>query len=157
MHNLKQAPLSGLLFYTERSNENAKEERGDFVAVGLRGGKIVYRYDLGSGPAEIVSNYPIKVGEWHRIKFTKDDSTGMYHTMVTLIVYNLGTLVVNDEDVGSVKAPGTQIGLGQADSVFLGGVDNYSSINSERVGFDRGFDGIYLSDGLWTSDFRYHK
>uniref|UniRef100_A0A914WHN0 Basement membrane-specific heparan sulfate proteoglycan core protein n=1 Tax=Plectus sambesii TaxID=2011161 RepID=A0A914WHN0_9BILA len=131
----KPRSSEGLIFYTEKTSQT--EEKGDFVTVGLRNGKVVYRFDLGSGPAEIVSNHPVEVGEWNQIIFKKDDKKG--------------TLTVNDEDENFATAPGTQVGLGLADSVSLGGVEDYAEINTERIGFKKGLDGAiseYVVNGV---------
>ncbi|XP_073957154.1 agrin-like isoform X3 [Choristoneura fumiferana] len=59
--------LSGMLLYTGQSNK----AKGDFIAINLVNGYLQFRYNLGSGVANITSPVPIEKGRWHRARATR--------------------------------------------------------------------------------------
>ncbi|XP_061708931.1 agrin-like isoform X5 [Cydia pomonella] len=59
--------LSGMLFYTGQSNK----AKGDFITINLVNGYLQFRYNLGSGVANITSPVPIEKGRWHRARVTR--------------------------------------------------------------------------------------
>ncbi|XP_048489511.1 agrin isoform X2 [Plutella xylostella] len=59
--------LSGMLLYTGQSTK----AKGDFVAINLVNGYLQFRYNLGSGIANITSPVPITKGRWHRARLTR--------------------------------------------------------------------------------------
>ncbi|XP_063822042.1 agrin-like isoform X2 [Ostrinia nubilalis] len=65
--------FSGMLLYTGQSNNKAK---GDFVAINLVNGYLQFRYNLGSGVANITSPVPITKGRWHRARITRTGRHG---------------------------------------------------------------------------------
>ncbi len=48
---------------------------------------------------------------------------------------------MNGEDETSGLSPGIQVSLGLGDTVFLGGARDFEEVDSDRVGFDKGFNG----------------
>ncbi|VDO59814.1 unnamed protein product, partial [Onchocerca flexuosa] len=48
--SFKPKSSNGLLFYTERQNENKPDEAINYLSVGLKNGHLVYRYNIGAGP-----------------------------------------------------------------------------------------------------------
>ncbi|KAI8509776.1 hypothetical protein Bbelb_122040 [Branchiostoma belcheri] len=44
----------------------------DFISIGLEGGAVVLRYNLGSGEAQLSSNSTINDGRWHKIRARRD-------------------------------------------------------------------------------------
>ncbi|XP_063548558.1 agrin-like [Cydia strobilella] len=59
--------LSGMLLYTGQSNK----AKGDFITINLVNGYLHFRYNLGSGVANITSPVPIEKGRWHRARVTR--------------------------------------------------------------------------------------
>ncbi|XP_063395298.1 agrin-like isoform X4 [Cydia fagiglandana] len=59
--------LSGMLLYTGQSNI----AKGDFITINLVNGYLQFRYNLGSGVANITSPVPIEKGRWHRARVTR--------------------------------------------------------------------------------------
>ncbi|XP_063616673.1 agrin-like isoform X6 [Cydia splendana] len=59
--------LSGMLLYTGQSNK----AKGDFITINLVNGYLQFRYNLGSGVANITSPVPIEKGRWHRARVTR--------------------------------------------------------------------------------------
>ena len=48
----------------------------DFVSFGLRNGYPEFRYDVGTGPAVLLSTKPITLGQWHTVRITRDRKNG---------------------------------------------------------------------------------
>uniref|UniRef100_A0A674N4X7 EGF like, fibronectin type III and laminin G domains n=1 Tax=Takifugu rubripes TaxID=31033 RepID=A0A674N4X7_TAKRU len=71
-----QSPLSssddGLLLYCGE-NEHG---RGDFTSLALVRGKLHYRFNCGTGAAQIVSESRIVVGQWHTVTIFRDGMSG---------------------------------------------------------------------------------
>ena len=63
------------MFYTAKSENGS----GDFVSVGLREGRVVYRFDVGGGVVEIESQYKVDMGEWHTVELKRMQNEGMLH------------------------------------------------------------------------------
>ncbi|GBP15490.1 Agrin [Eumeta japonica] len=59
--------LSGMLLYTGQSNK----AKGDFISINLVNGYLQFRYNLGSGIANITAQAPITKGRWHRARVTR--------------------------------------------------------------------------------------
>ncbi|XP_076855295.1 pikachurin isoform X2 [Brachyhypopomus gauderio] len=62
----------GLLLYCGE-NEHG---RGDFTSLALIGGKLHYRFNCGTGAAQIVSKSSIVIGRWHIISIFRDGFNG---------------------------------------------------------------------------------
>ena len=103
-----------ILYNGQTSNGN-----GDFLSLNLVSGRVQYRFDLGSGVANLTSGgeanlvqkdpskYPIAMNEWHSVKITRNGPHG--------------TLQVDEGPIvsGSSLAPLTELNLGT--SLYLGG------------------------------------
>ena len=48
----------------------------DFVSFGLRNGYPEFRYDVGTGPAILLSTKPVALGQWHTVKIARDRKNG---------------------------------------------------------------------------------
>ncbi|XP_072942741.1 agrin-like isoform X4 [Epargyreus clarus] len=59
--------FSGMLLYTGQSNK----AKGDFIAINLVNGYLQFRYNLGSGIANITSPVAITKGRWHRVRVAR--------------------------------------------------------------------------------------
>ncbi|XP_022821461.1 agrin-like isoform X2 [Spodoptera litura] len=64
--------FSGMLLYTGQSNK----AKGDFIAINLVNGYLQFRYNLGSGIANITSPVPITKGRWHRARVSRSGRHG---------------------------------------------------------------------------------
>nr|XP_040052348.1 pikachurin isoform X1 [Gasterosteus aculeatus aculeatus] len=62
----------GLLLYCGE-NEHG---RGDFTSLALVRGKLHYRFDCGTGAAQIVSESRVAVGRWHTVTVFRDGMSG---------------------------------------------------------------------------------
>ena len=80
---------AGLILY----NGQKKGSDGDFVSLGLNNSYVEFRFDVGSGPAVIRSDRPIRIGEWHTVALsrTKKEGTGQLVKCVTQKVLNVVT------------------------------------------------------------------
>lgn len=114
------ATASGLFFHY---GDNTKSR--DFISIAMVDQRVEYRYDLGSGPAILISN-PVSLNEWHHAVVSLSGPNG-------LLTVDGGPEIVNDF-VGFLSV------LDAAGDVFLGGVSNYSTI-SPHVGTEVGFTG----------------
>ncbi|TRY60964.1 hypothetical protein TCAL_05712 [Tigriopus californicus] len=59
----------GVIFYV------ADETNRDFIALFMKGGKLIYAFNCGSGPVYIESR-PINDGAWHTARFTRQGERG---------------------------------------------------------------------------------
>ncbi|XP_068168050.1 pikachurin isoform X2 [Antennarius striatus] len=62
----------GLLLYCGENEQG----RGDFTSLALVRGKLHYRFNCGTGAAQIVSESRIVVGQWHTITVFRDGMSG---------------------------------------------------------------------------------
>lgn len=69
----------------------------DFIAVAIRGGRVELWYDLGQGPATIVSPAPLELHRWHTITATRNKTYGQ--------------LQVNNQPPVTGRSPGYFTGL----------------------------------------------
>ena len=70
-----------LLYNGQTSNGN-----GDFVSLNLVGGHLQFRYDLGSGMANITSGPGlVETDKWHRVKITRNGPHGTLQVMFSII------------------------------------------------------------------------
>ena len=56
------------------TNDPASQS-GDFVSLGMRDGRVEYRFDMGSGPTTITSG-PVDLDVWHDITFSRNKKDG---------------------------------------------------------------------------------
>ena len=122
-----------LLYNGQTSNGN-----GDFVSLNLVGGHLQFRYDLGSGMANITSGPGlVETDKWHRVKITRNGPHGTLQVMFSIIrikgVTNRHVLVrylqVNEGPVhsGSSFAPLSELNL--ETPLYLGGYRYAYSLN----------------------------
>ena len=48
---------------------------GDFVSVGMRESRVEFKFDVGSGPAIIMSD-PVQLNDWHSIRVKRIERNG---------------------------------------------------------------------------------
>jgi hypothetical protein len=46
------------------------------VSLGLNNSYVEFRFDVGSGPAVIRSDHPIRIGDWHTVKLSRTRKQG---------------------------------------------------------------------------------
>ena len=63
-------PVGLLVYNGELTNGN-----GDFMGVAMRDGRVEFKFDVGSGPATIMSD-PIPLNEWHTIRVKRTNRDG---------------------------------------------------------------------------------
>uniref|UniRef100_A0A7N6AEQ0 Protein eyes shut homolog n=1 Tax=Anabas testudineus TaxID=64144 RepID=A0A7N6AEQ0_ANATE len=84
----------------------------DFLVLGLRNGRVVHRFNLGSGVASIVSdrlNHQISI---HTVTFGRSKKTGW--------------LKVDGQRNRTGSSPGTLVGLNVFNQLFVGGYNEYT-------------------------------
>uniref|UniRef100_A0A914BVB7 Basement membrane proteoglycan n=1 Tax=Acrobeloides nanus TaxID=290746 RepID=A0A914BVB7_9BILA len=101
--SVKPSTREGVIFHTEKDSGSLE----NYHHIGLKKGRVIYKYNLGTGENELQSKNPIKVGRWSQIRIKNDQ--------------NKATLIVNAED--SIEKPNEQgIELsGQSKNIQLGG------------------------------------
>ncbi|XP_078614874.1 agrin-like isoform X3 [Branchiostoma floridae x Branchiostoma japonicum] len=109
---------NGMLLY----NGQKTDGKGDFVSLNLKDGYLVFRFNLGKGPADIRSEDPISLNEWHEVKLDRN--------------LRRGQMTLDGKVVGTGESPGgpsnnvpegtlSQLNLGL--DLFIGGGDDYST------------------------------
>ncbi|KHN80139.1 Basement membrane proteoglycan [Toxocara canis] len=122
--SVKPKMKDGLILYTSRQ-KGGEQKTDNFISVGLRKGKVVYRYDVGNGPVELESSYPVRVNEWHRIELRNNKAKA--------------ALYVDGDDVVEKKSEVYAISEAPSTNISIGGLE---SLHSEvESGFTRGLDG----------------
>ncbi|XP_076441439.1 LOW QUALITY PROTEIN: pikachurin-like [Babylonia areolata] len=119
---VKPEGRDGLILY----NGYTHDRKGDFIALSLRQGHVEFSFDLGTGPALIRSDAPLRLHHWHVIRASR---TGLE-----------GVLRVDEgpEVKGQSRGAYTQLTLLQ--NLFLGGHHNldhtsrHANLSSSFVG-----------------------
>ncbi|XP_067139289.1 agrin-like isoform X1 [Centruroides vittatus] len=112
----------GMILY----NGQLSSGRGDFISVNLINGYVEFRYDLGSGIANISSSIPVTLNKWYVLKITR--------------VRRRGTIQLDDSPVvtGESKAPLSELNLEQP--LNIGGFNPLGKLNKDS-GIQKSFDG----------------
>lgn len=76
---LSVRPVSpdGIVYHAELNLAESSEPQL-FHNIALRGGHVVYTYDIGAGAERIQSNDPIEMGEWSKISVRSNPSHGQF-------------------------------------------------------------------------------
>nr|XP_018904138.1 PREDICTED: pikachurin-like [Bemisia tabaci] len=123
---------SGLLLWSGRSDRG-----NDFFAVGISGGLLHLRYNLGSGEVFIQYNHThVNDGHWHRVKIYRDGQVGM----ISLD----NDEMVSGSSIGKLRQLNTNTGL------FVGGVDDIEMTTHKK--YHRGITGC-ISDLTLNNDY----
>ncbi|XP_073669042.1 basement membrane-specific heparan sulfate proteoglycan core protein isoform X7 [Paramisgurnus dabryanus] len=101
---------SGMILY----NGQKRTTGADFISFGLVGGRPEFRFDVGSGMANIRYPTSIKLGEFHTVELHRN----LTH----------GSLVVDGEHPVNGSSQGKFKGLDLNEELFVGGYPNYSVI-----------------------------
>ena len=121
-NNEKQTVLNtkacylNLAFATVGASDNSVigPPLNDFVSFGLKDGYPEFRYDVGSGPAILISPKPVTLGEWHTIRIMRDRKNG------TLTI--LDHKGINESVVRGSVPDGRLQGLDLRGPLYLGSV-----------------------------------
>lgn len=74
----------GLILYN-----GEKPIDGDFISLGLKNGRVEFRFNVGSGPAIITAHDPITLNEWHTVRIHREKKIGMAHCyLLFYIIYS---------------------------------------------------------------------
>ncbi|XP_076392498.1 uncharacterized protein LOC100874698 isoform X2 [Megachile rotundata] len=108
---LKPTAPDGVILY----NGHHSDATGDFIALYLSSGHVQFTFDLGTGPATLRSENPVRLGEWVEVRVSR---TG-----------RLASLEVEDDPPQEILAPGAFTQLSLPLNLYLGGApstDMYS-------------------------------
>ncbi|XP_072174592.1 basement membrane-specific heparan sulfate proteoglycan core protein-like [Diadema setosum] len=107
-------------------NGQAPQGRGDYIALFLKNGRLVFQYDSGTGPAVIESSELIEDERWY----------------TAVVERNLqdGSLQLDSSEAVKGRSPGSSRGLNLRLPLYLGGIDQFSEV-PRQLGISKGFDG----------------
>ncbi|XP_076165128.1 pikachurin isoform X2 [Ptiloglossa arizonensis] len=108
---LKPTAADGVILY----NGHHSDATGDFIALYLSSGHVHIMFDLGTGPADLRSENPVRLGEWVEVRVSR---TG-----------RLASLEVEDDPPREILTPGAFTQLSLPLNLYLGGApstDMYS-------------------------------
>ncbi|XP_043475420.1 pikachurin isoform X1 [Leptopilina heterotoma] len=111
---LKPTARNGVILY----NGHHSDATGDFIALYLSGGHVQFTFDLGTGPATLRSESPVKLGEWVEVRVSR---TG-----------RLASLEIEEEPAQEILAPGAFTQLSLPLNLYLGGAPS-SEIYSPKM------------------------
>ena len=127
------------------SNGNGGQALNDFVSFGLKNGYPEFRFDVGTGPAILLSTKPITLGQWHTVRITRDRKNG------TLTLLNAEGH--NESVVRGTVPDGRLQGLDLRGPLYLGSVPSVPARNGgdpnnqlmlevrQQTGLQKGFVG----------------
>ncbi|KAK0045472.1 pikachurin [Biomphalaria pfeifferi] len=110
-----------VLFSAETSNAEK-----DFFSVVLSGGFVTFRFDCGTGHAELKSTTQVKLNAWNRLVITRVD--------------NKGKLKLNEDPVTEGVSQGEYTSITLRLNLYVGGYSDMTSV-SNRVGTTHQFVG----------------
>ncbi|XP_024915374.1 basement membrane-specific heparan sulfate proteoglycan core protein isoform X3 [Cynoglossus semilaevis] len=130
--NFRPDNVDGLILYAGMIlfNGQRKSTGADFVSLGLVGGRLEFRFDVGSGMATIRDPNPVKLGEFHTVELYRN------HT--------LGYISVDGGEPINGSSQGKFQGLDLNEELHVGGYPNYTQI-SKTAGIKSGFVGCIRS------------
>ncbi|XP_053794413.1 protein eyes shut homolog [Vidua chalybeata] len=134
--NHHSALQDNLIFFTGQKGQGLNGD--DFLELGLRNGRVVYSYNLGSGTATIISK-PL-------------DLTLNVHVIHLGRNLQKGWLKVDDQKNKTVTSPGRLVGLNVFSQFYLGGYREYiPELLPKGHRFKNGFQGCIFDVQVRTS------
>ncbi|XP_077945716.1 basement membrane-specific heparan sulfate proteoglycan core protein isoform X7 [Gasterosteus aculeatus] len=126
--NFRPDNVDGLMLYAGMLlyNGQKKTTGADFISLGLVGGRVEFRFDVGSGMATIRDPNPVKMGEFHTVELYRN------HT--------LGYITVDGREPINGTSQGKFQGLDLNEEVHVGGYPNYTVL-AKTAGINTGFVG----------------
>ncbi|XP_061757838.1 pikachurin isoform X1 [Nerophis ophidion] len=114
----KSTSGDGLLLWR---GDTPMRANSDFLSMGLQDGVLIFSYNLGSGPTNIVVNGTFSDGRWHRVKAVRDGQSGK--------------LTVDDYGVQTGRSPGKMRQLNINGPLYVGGMKEIAlHTNRQYVG-----------------------
>uniref|UniRef100_A0A3Q3IGR0 Heparan sulfate proteoglycan 2 n=1 Tax=Monopterus albus TaxID=43700 RepID=A0A3Q3IGR0_MONAL len=120
--NFRPDNVDGMILY----NGQRRTTGADFISLGLVGGRLEFRFDVGSGMATIRDPNPVKLGEFHTIELYRN------HT--------LGYIIVDGGEPIKGSSQGKFQGLDLNEELHVGGYPNYTVLD-KTAGIKTGFVG----------------
>lgn len=113
-----------LLLY---NGQKAFPDRGDFISLAINNGQLEFRFDMGSGPGLLRSAKNFSLGIWHTVSIGRQ----------------LDEAIMKFDDDLPVKGYSRccSVGLNLGLDLFIGGVDNFSTVDINKIGVSTGFFG----------------
>ncbi|KAM9343546.1 basement membrane-specific heparan sulfate proteoglycan core protein [Pholidichthys leucotaenia] len=126
--NLRPDNVDGLILYAGMILYNGQRRTtgADFISLGLVGGRLEFRFDVGSGMATIRDPNPIKLGEFHTVE--------VYRNLT------LGHIIVDGGEPINGSSQGKFQGLDLNEELHVGGYPNYTLL-TKTAGIKTGFVG----------------
>uniref|UniRef100_A0A3Q3MSD4 Heparan sulfate proteoglycan 2 n=1 Tax=Labrus bergylta TaxID=56723 RepID=A0A3Q3MSD4_9LABR len=120
--NFRPDNVDGMILY----NGQRRTTGADFISLGLVGGRLEFRFDVGSGMASIRDPNPIKLGEFHTVELSRNST--------------LGYIIVDGGEPINGSSQGKFQGLDLNEELHVGGYPNYTSL-AKTAGIKTGFVG----------------
>ncbi|XP_053695300.1 basement membrane-specific heparan sulfate proteoglycan core protein isoform X2 [Sabethes cyaneus] len=114
--------LDGLILYNGQKRSN-----GDYISLFLNHGIPQFRLDFGGQLISLQADKPISMGEWHTIKVNR--------------VRNSGFMLVDDQNPAIFPDKLKFHGVNLDDDLYIGGIQNYSTIPPTATHTKEGFVG----------------
>ncbi|XP_045912374.1 basement membrane-specific heparan sulfate proteoglycan core protein-like isoform X7 [Micropterus dolomieu] len=126
--NFRPDNVDGLILYAGMILYNGQRRTtgADFISLGLVGGRLEFRFDVGSGMATIRDPNPVKLGEFHTVELYRN------HT--------LGYIIVDGGEPINGSSQGKFQGLDLNEELHVGGYPNYTVL-AKTAGIKTGFVG----------------
>ena len=105
--------------------------RGDFISLAINGGRVEFRFNMGSGHGIVHSARNVSVGIWHNVVVERQLDEALMR-------------LDNDPPVKGYS-PCCSVGLNLLLDLFIGGVDNFTTIDTSKVGVSSGLSGCISS------------
>uniref|UniRef100_A0A8D3BG34 Heparan sulfate proteoglycan 2 n=1 Tax=Scophthalmus maximus TaxID=52904 RepID=A0A8D3BG34_SCOMX len=120
--NFRPDSGDGMILY----NGQRRTTGADFISLGLVGGRLEFRFDVGSGMATIRDPNPIKLGEFHTVELFRN--------------LTLGYIAVDGGEPINGSSQGKFQGLDLNEELHVGGYPNYTLL-AKTAGIKTGFVG----------------
>uniref|UniRef100_A0A3Q4MA73 Heparan sulfate proteoglycan 2 n=1 Tax=Neolamprologus brichardi TaxID=32507 RepID=A0A3Q4MA73_NEOBR len=120
--NFRPDNVDGMILY----NGQRRTTGADFISLGLVGGRLEFRFDVGSGMATIRDPHPIKLGEFHTVELHRNLTQGY--------------IIVDGGEPINGSSQGKFQGLDLNEELYVGGYPNYTVL-TKTAGIKTGFVG----------------
>ncbi|XP_022090462.1 basement membrane-specific heparan sulfate proteoglycan core protein-like isoform X3 [Acanthaster planci] len=100
--------------------------KGDYIALIIRNGRVVFQYDSGTGPAIIESAHNLTAGQWYSLVAERNGREG--------------SLVIDTGEAVKGRSPGNSRGLNLKMLMYVGGVDEMYDLPPDLI-VTKGFQG----------------
>ncbi|XP_034445775.1 basement membrane-specific heparan sulfate proteoglycan core protein isoform X2 [Hippoglossus hippoglossus] len=126
--NFRPDNVDGLILYAGMILYNGQRRTtgADFISLGLVGGRLEFRFDVGSGMATIRDPNPVKLGEFHTVELHRNQT--------------LGYIIVDGGEPINGSSQGKFQGLDLNEELHVGGYPNYTTL-AKTAGIKTGFVG----------------